>query len=177
MSSFESQLKEIVEHLKKELSHLRTGRASTAIIEDIRVELYGTQQPLKHVAQLTIQDAQTLLIQPFDPNAVKAIETAFELSDTGLNPSADKGLLRLSLPPMTQERREELVDQVGEKAEEARVSVRHAREAAMKSIKQSSELSDDDKRSQTNAIQKQVEKANKEIEELAEAKEQDVLSM
>lgn len=175
--SLTSSIKDAVDHLSKDLAQLRTGRASASLIEDVPVTVYGTPQPLKHIAQLSAQDAQTLLIQPFDPSTVKDIEKAFELSDTGMNPSVDGGVLRITLPPMTEERRKELVHMVHARAEEAKVSVRHAREAHMKSIKSDDALSEDDKKARESAAQKEVDAANKKIQELASAKEQEVMSV
>ena len=147
-----------IEHLREEMGKLRTGRASSQLIEGLMIDAYGTPTPLQHVAQINVQDAQSLVIQPFDPGTVAAIEKAFQESDLGLNPAVDGNVLRLTIPPMTEERRKDLVQVLGSLTEEARVSVRNVREEAMKGIKSDDDMSEDEKKGKESDLSQQIEK-------------------
>ena len=166
-----------VEHFQKEISSLRTGRASAELVEGLQVDSYGSKQPLQHVAQISVQDAQSIVIQPFDPGTTKDIEKAFSESDLGLNPTVDGNILRLTIPPMTEERRKELVQVLGTKAEEARVSVRNTREDEMKCIKADDSLSEDDQKLAEADLKKHVDAANDRIKVLSEAKESEMMTV
>ncbi len=172
-----SRLSAVIKHLQQELSRLRTGRASAELVDHLTVQAYGSPTPLKHMAQISVQDAQSLVIQPFDPSTTHAIEKAFQESNLGLNPTVDGNVLRVKIPPMSEERRKELVHVLHGKAEEARVSVRNVREEEIKRLKGDASVSDDDRRSGTASIQKEIDSANGNIQEIVKAKEQEVMTV
>lgn len=177
MKEAQEKMDAALEHLAHEFQKLRTGRASAELIESVMVDSYGAPTPLKHLATISVPDSKSLMIQPFDPSQAPAVEKAFQESDLGLNPTLDGTVLRITLPPMTEERRKELVQVVGKKAEEARVSIRNAREAMHKQLKADDSLSEDDKKGKENELQKAVDAANEQVRDLAEQKEMDVMSM
>ena len=119
-----------ITHFQSELASIRTGRASTSLLDNIMVEFYGTMSPLKNIALISAPDAQLITIQPYDPNALEAIEKAISSSDVGINPNNDGNIIRLSVPPLTEERRKELVKLVHSIIEEGRVSIRNIRRDA-----------------------------------------------
>ena len=129
--SFVEQRKEDFEktiiHFRQEITSLRTGRATPALVEDIAVESYGTKQPMKAVASISVQDAKTIVVDPWDRGLVKAVETAIRNSQLGINPVNDGKVIRLPLPDLTQERRQELIKVLHQKLESARVSIRKIR--------------------------------------------------
>lgn len=129
---FEEHMEKAVEHLRHELSGLRTGRASPGLVENVRVEYYGSPTPLKSIASITIPEATQLLIRPFSSGDLKAIEKAFNDSKLGLTPQSDGKSLRIRLPPMSQERRHQMVGQSKGFAEAAKVAIRNARRDANK---------------------------------------------
>src|SRR5229473_4674958 len=116
-----------IEHAKSEFSTVRTGRASSAVVERIRVDYFGTDTPLQQLAGFTVPDARTLVINPYDKGSIKAIEKAIQSSDLGVNPSNDGSIIRLSFPQLNEERRRELIKIVRQRAEEGRVALRNVR--------------------------------------------------
>lgn len=132
---FETGAQKALDHLHQELSTIRTGRANPAVIETMSVECYGATSPLQEVAAISAPEPRLLVIQPWDPSIVKDIEKALRQSNLGINPVVDGKLIRLPFPPMTAERRTELLKVVNTKAEETRVRLRAAREEAMKQLK------------------------------------------
>jgi ribosome recycling factor len=169
-----------VEHLKAELQTLRTGRASAGLVENISVEYYGTFSPLLQLAQIGVPEARVITIQPYDKNALGAIEKAIQASNLGINPNNEGSLLRLIIPPMTQERRKELAKTVSAVAEKARVAVRNVREDIWREIQKqekNGEISEDDKIRSKEELQEVVDKANAKIKEIAEAKEAEVMTV
>lgn len=135
-----------VTHFQSELKSVRTGRASTALLDNISVEFYGTMSPLKNIALISAPDAQLITIQPYDPNALEAIEKAISVSDIDINPNNDGSIIRLSIPPLTEERRKDLVKHVHSIIEEGRISIRNIRRDAnekLKSLAKNHELSED----------------------------------
>jgi ribosome recycling factor len=169
-----------VEHLKSELSTLRTGRANTSLVENISVEYYGAPALLMTIAQITVPESRSIAIQPYDKNALKDIEKAIQASNLGINPVNDGSYIRLNIPQMTEERRKELVKVVGQMAEKARVSIRNIREEIWKEIQKQEKdgkLSEDQKISGKEDLQKIVDKHNEEIKKIAEAKEKEVMTI
>lgn len=170
----------IIEHLKSELGSLRTGRATSALIEDLEVDYYGTKTPLKVIAAIGNPDPRTLTIQPWDKNAMQPIEKAIQSSPLGINPVADRDMIRLSIPPLTEERRKDLVKLLGRYVEDVRISVRKEREDALRAIDaqfKAKEISEDDRFRQRNDIQKQADEINKRIEDIAAAKEKEIMAV
>lgn len=166
-----------VEHLLSEYSKLQTGRASAALIEHILVESYGQKQPLKAVASVSVQDAHTIVVQPWDKGVLEAIDKALTVANLGTMPVNEGAQIRIVLPPMTEERRKDLVKIVKELLEEARISIRQQRHDAHSSSKKDEDRSEDEHRDFEAALQKEVDKANAEIEDHAKKKEDDVMKV
>lgn len=176
----ESEFAKAVEHLKSELKTLRTGRASSQLVEHLEVEYYGAKTPLIQIAQIAVPEPRSITIQPYDKNALKDIEKAVQTSNLGINPINDGTYIRLNIPQMTEERRKELVKVVSQMVERARVTIRNIREELWKEIQREEkegEISEDDKISAKEDMQKMVDKHNEEIKRLAEAKESEVLTI
>lgn len=166
-----------IEHFKHEITGLRTGRATPALVEDIVVEAYGSRQPVKHVASITVQDAKTLAIEPWDKTLVQAIDSAIRTSQLGINPVNDGRLIRLPLPDLTQERRQELIKLLYRKAEDARVAIRKIREDVRNNIDSSfknKEISEDDKFRQQEDLEKMVKEFNEKVKVVSEEKEKEI---
>lgn len=167
-------LEKVVESFRGDITSLRTGRATPALIEDLEVDCYGSTQPLKAVASIASPGPRELVIQPWDKTVLPAIEKAIQASTLGINPIADKDTVRLNLPQLTEERRKELVKLLGKYTEEARIRVRQNREDALRETK---ELAEDEKFRQKNEIQKMVDDTNKKIEDIAAAKEKEIMTV
>lgn len=169
-----------VEHLKSQYGRLQIGRASAALVEDIPVEVYGVFQPLKALASISVPDPRTIHIQPWDRNTVAAVEKGIVGVNLGLNPINDGVSVRIPIPPLTEERRTDLTKHVHQLAEDARISVRTARQEAhntLKNMKADGEITEDDWYSETERLQKKVEDINKQIDEMAKNKEKDVMTV
>jgi ribosome recycling factor len=169
-----------IEHLAKELKNLRTNRASAGLVEDIRLQAYGSSMDLKSVASITTPDARTIQIEPWDKNLVKEIEKAITSSGLGINPKIAGTVIHLNLPPMTEENRKELVKVIGQKAENARISVRNVREDTRSKIMQDEKakvISEDERFSLLEQLDKSVVKANEKIQVIADEKEKDVMEI
>ena len=170
------QFAKVIDHCVAELGAIRTGRASAAILEPVMVESYGTLQPIKALATITTPDAKTILIEPWDSSVIKAIETAIQKSDVGINPVVDGKSLRLMMPSMTEETRLKMVKLMKEKLEDARVGVRKVREEARKSAGKL-EGGEDQKRSIEEGIEKAVKEITAKIEELGDKKEKEITTI
>ncbi len=165
-------------HFQSELTSVRTGRASTSLLDNINVEFYGTMSPLKNIALISSPDAQLITIQPYDPNALEAIEKAISTSDIGISPNNDGTIIRLSVPPLTEDRRKELVKVVHSIIEEGRVSVRNIRRDAnekLKTLEKNHELSEDNLKIELDNIQDITDQSIKKLNEIQELKEKDIL--
>jgi ribosome recycling factor len=176
----ESEFTKVVEHFKNELAGLRTGRASSALVENITAEFYGTPTPLMHMAQISVPEPRMIAIQPFDKNSLKDIEKALQSSNLGINPVNDGTHIRLTIPQMTEERRKELVKVVSQMAEKARVSIRNIREEIWKEIQKmenEGSMSEDDKISGKEELQEVVDKYNEQIKQAADIKEKEVTTI
>jgi ribosome recycling factor len=180
MTELKQKLEKVVASLKNEVSSLRTGRATPALVEDLEVEYYGAKTPLKAVAAISSPEPRTLVIQPWDKAALQPIEKAIQSSSLGLNPVTDRDIIRLSIPQLTEERRKELVKTLGKYLEEARIRVRQERESVIKDLdrkEKAKEISEDEKFRQKNDTQKIVDEVNKKIEEIGEAKEKEIMTV
>ncbi|OGZ06162.1 MAG: ribosome recycling factor [Candidatus Lloydbacteria bacterium RIFCSPLOWO2_01_FULL_50_20] len=176
-SGFKARVEGIEEWLKKEFSLLRTGRATSAILDSITVESYGAQSPIAHVGNITMEDARTLRIAPWDKSQVKAIESAITKANLGLSVSADDSGLRVIFPELTGERRAQLTKLLHAKLEDARISLRKEREEVLNDFKQKekdSVMSKDDHFKAKEELQKQVDAMNRRFEQLAEKKESEI---
>lgn len=162
------------EWLEREFSGIRTGRASPSILDGIRVELYGTQVPINQVANVGVEDARTLRIEPYDKSSIKTIEKAIADADLGLSVSDDEKGIRVTFPELTAERREQLMKLARQKLEEARKTVRAARDEVWSDIQkqqQNSEITEDEKYQYKEQMEKVIDDANAELEEMTKQKE------
>lgn len=180
MNNWKEKFEKVVDNYKKELSSLRTGRANSALLDNINVESYGAMMPIQHMATVSVPDARTISIQPWDKANLGAIEKAIQGANIGLNPVNDGSLIRLSIPPMTEERRKEMVKQMGQITEQARIGVRNVREDIIKDLKKQEEDGDitaDDLTGQKKDLQEIVDKVNEEIKTISEAKEKEIMTI
>ena len=174
------QMEESINYLQDELKKLKTGRAQTALIEDLLVEYYGSKTPLKQLATLNTPEATLITIQPFDKNSFKNIEKAISESKLNLTTNNDGELIRIKIPPLTEERRQELAQVLNQKIEEVKVSFRNIREEAFKKIKEmenDKQINEDDKFKGKDELDKLVDKFNKQINEIKENKEKEIMTV
>ncbi len=174
-----NRMKNTVEHLELDLLNIRAGKASTNVLNGVMVDYYGSQSPVSGVASVTVPDAKTIIIQPWDKNMIRPIEKAIIDSNIGLTPSNNGEQIRLSLPPVTEERRRELVKTVKGEGETARISLRNARRDAVEAFKKAQKegMSEDEAKDGESRCQKLLEKYTKSIEALLADKEQEILTV
>jgi ribosome recycling factor len=175
-SSLKQEFASIEEWLKKEFSQISTGRANPALLDSVQVESYGTFQPVKNIASITVEEVRTLRISPWDKNIVKDIEKAIQASGLPLSVVVDGSGLRVSVPQLTAESKQSLVKLCKEKLEDARVKVRMARQTTDKDI-DATEKAEDDKFRAKEELQKHVDEINKKLEELFAKKEADITTV
>ncbi|MDK2895933.1 MAG: ribosome recycling factor [Candidatus Atribacteria bacterium] len=176
----EKRMQQAVQVLREEFSHVKTGRASPALIENLEIDYYGSSTELKQIASISTPDARTLLIQPWDKNALQAIEKAIWKSDLGFNPVIDSAVIRISVPPLTEERRKEIAKTVKKLAEEAKVAIRNIRREANEEIKKmekESLISEDESKRNLGEVQKLTDDFINQIEGLWEKKEKEIMSV
>jgi ribosome recycling factor len=176
----EHRMQSAVEALQRELNTVRTGRASPSLVERLTVEYYGTPTPMQQVATIHAADARTLTIQPWDKHALGDIEKAIQKSDLGLNPTNDGTVVRLVLPPLTEERRKELVKVVHKKVDEAKVAVRNCRRDGHDTLREqekAKEITADDLKRGTDRLQKLTDRFIAELDRVGQAKEQEIMSV
>jgi ribosome recycling factor len=169
-----------VESLRHELSHLRTGRASTALVEGIRVAYYGSEVPINQVATVTVSDARTLTITPYEKQMVGVVEKAIMASDLGVTPTTAGTVIRLNMPPLTEERRKELAKHVSHSGESAKVAVRNIRRDAMQHIKdllKDKQVTEDEEHRAEDEIQKLTDRFIKDVDTVVQNKEQELLAL
>jgi ribosome recycling factor len=174
------RMRKSVEACRHELATVRTGRASPHLLDRVVVDYYGTETPLRQLAQIAATDARLLTLTPYDKNAIKSIEKAILESDLGLTPSNDGNVIRLSIPELNEERRRELVKVVHGVAEEGRVAVRNIRRDVMhdlRELKKEGEVGEDDERRAEAELQKATDKATGEVDELLKGKEEEILEV
>jgi ribosome recycling factor len=171
---------EAIAHFSEEMAKLRTGRATPALVDHILVDYYNTRSPLKQIASVSAPEAKLIVISPWDKGTLVMIEAAIREANLGLNPANDGQVIRLSLPPLTEERRKDLVKALNRLAEEARIAVRTIREDAWKEIQAREKeggMSEDDKFQGKDALQDVVETYNARIEELRKKKEGEIMTV
>ena len=173
------RMQKTVEHLDEDLLNIRAGKASTNSLNSVMVDYFGTQSPISAVASVTVPDARTILIQPWDKNMLRPIETAIINSNIGLTPCNSGDQIRLSVPPLTEERRKELVKRVRGEGETARVSIRNARRDAVEAFKkaQKNGMPEDEAKDGETQVQKFVDKFNKYIDSALDQKEKDIMTV
>src|SRR5262245_22310130 len=167
-----------IEHVKHELAGVRTGRASTALLDHVQVEAYGSKMPLNQVASLSVPEPSLIVVQPFDPGLMSAIERGIRISDLGLNPATDGKVMRVPIPSLTDERRKELSRHVHKQAEEGRNGVRQVRRDAnerLKKLLKDAKISEDDERKGLETVQKSTDEHVKQIDELQKKKDAELL--
>jgi ribosome recycling factor len=169
-----------IEAFQAELSKIRTGRAHPSLLNHIHVDYYGSEVPIGQAANITVEDARTLAVTPWDKSMVAVIEKAIIKSDLGLNPSTAGSVIRVPMPPLTEERRKELVKVVKELAENARVAVRNIRRDAnndLKSLARDKDISEDDEHRGQDLVQQVTNESTDEIEELLQVKEKELMEI
>jgi ribosome recycling factor len=174
------RMEKAVEALQRELQTVRTGRATPALVERLPVDYYGTPTPLQQMAAIHATDARTLTIQPWDKKALGEIERAIQKSDLGLNPNNDGQVIRLVMPPLTEERRRELVKVVHKKVDEAKVAVRNIRRDGHDTLRDQEKKKDitaDDLKRGTERLQKTTDKFIEEVEKVGQAKEREIMEL
>jgi ribosome recycling factor len=174
----EERMEKAVEVLQKQLQGIRTGRATTGLVDSIRVDYYGSPTPIKQLATVSVPEPQQIVIKPFDASSLSAIAKAIQASDTGLAPNSDGRLIRLNIPPLSTERRRQLVTRVKEFAEEARVSIRNVRRDGNKHADQAEKdkvLSEDDCKACKEQVQDLTKKYEGKVNDLAANKEKEVM--
>lgn len=176
----ESHMQKAVEATQRSFNTIRTGRANAAILDRITVEYYGTPTPLKSLAGISTPDATTILIQPYDRSSLNIVEKALLTSDVGITPSNDGSVIRLNIPPLTSDRRKELVKTAAKYAEEGKVSIRNIRRDAIDSVRKqekAGDMSEDEARDLQDNIQKLTDKYVTKIDKILEEKEQDIMTI
>ncbi|MCE9628812.1 MAG: ribosome recycling factor [Candidatus Vogelbacteria bacterium] len=179
-SPFKTQIEEIKTWLLGEFAMLRTGRATPTLLDSVMIDSYGSKMPIKHVANISSEDPKTLRITPWDASQIKAIETGIAASNIGVSTSPDSTSIRVIFPDLTEERRKMLVKLVGEKLEDARVSLRKEREKVTNDLnnqKKEGEISEDDLHRSKEELQKLVDEANRGLEGLADKKEVEIMEI
>ncbi len=174
------QFEKVIEHLKKELSSLRTGRANPAILDTVRVEAYGSSMDMKSVGSISVPDAQTLVIEPWDTSIVKDIEKGIIAANIGVMPIVDGVRIRISLPKLTEENRKELVKIAGRKVEEAKVGLRNVREEIRTGViegERAGTMSEDERFRAQDDLEKMVKGYVEQVETLAKEKEKEIMTI
>lgn len=175
-----AKMSKAVEALRRDLATVRTGRASPAIVDHVKVDYHGVPTPLKQMATITVPEARLLLIQPWDRSAMSAIDKAIQKSDLGLNPANDGNVMRIAIPQLSEERRRELVKLVHKRAEEGRVAVRNVRRGALEELKQlerNKDISEDERKRAQEQVQQLTDKFVAEVDETAKVKEAELLEV
>ena len=178
--SFTNQMDQALEYLRKDLSGLRTGRASVTLLDGVRVDYYGTMTPLKQVANVATPEARLITIQPWEPKLIKEIEKAISNSGLGVTPSNDGKLIRVPLPPLTEERRKELTKICKKHGEETKVKIRGFRRDAneeLKKLQKDAKLTEDELRKAEQETQKLIEQYGQKIDEIIKKKEQEIMEV
>lgn len=180
MNKAQTRMDKALESLDSRLSKIRTGRAQPALLDGIMVDYYGSATPLRQVAQINVEDARTLKLSVFDRNAFKAVEKAIQNSELGLNPVVTGTEIRVPLPPLTEERRKELVKIVKGECEQTKVEIRNVRRdanAELKDLQKKKEISEDDQRSGEEKIQKATDAATKKSDDMLAAKQKELMEI
>ncbi|MCO6466149.1 MAG: ribosome recycling factor [Bradyrhizobiaceae bacterium] len=172
------QMKKAVEHLIQQLARVRTGRASTTMLDAVKVEYYGAPTPISQVGGISAPDARTLVIQPWDASTVGAIERAILAANLGITPQSDGQVIRITVPPLTEERRRDIVKQCKKMGEDAKLSIRNVRRDANEELKvaeKKEHFSEDERKRGEDDVQKSTDKYVKEVDEVLAAKEKEIL--
>ncbi len=169
-----------VGHLETEFSEVRAGRANPSVLDKVKVDYYGSPTPVNQLASVSVTEARTLTIQPWDKTLLKAIEKAIQVSDIGINPQNDGTVIRMIFPPLTEERRKEIVKEISKMGEEAKVAVRSIRREAMdklKAMKKNGEITEDDQKHGEKKIQDKTDSHIKTIDSMTEKKQKQIMEI
>ena len=175
-----TRMQKSVDAFRQELTKLRTGRATSALVDHLKVNYYGSEMPINQVANVTLSDARTIQIQPFEKKMVQVVEKAIRDSDLGVNPATSGDVIRVPMPPLTEERRREMTKIVKHEGENAKVAVRNIRRDAIQHLKdllKKSEIGEDEEKRAQDEVQKMTDKAIAEIDRLVAEKERDLLAV
>lgn len=176
----DDKMKKTVSHLETEFAEVRAGRANPAVLDKVRVDYYGALTPVNQLAAVSVTEARTLTIQPWDKTLLKAIEKAIQVSDIGINPQNDGTVIRMIFPPLTEERRKDIVKDIAKMGEEAKVAIRSIRREAMeklKAMKKSGDITEDDQKHGEKKIQEKTDSHIKNIEGLTEKKQKQIMEI
>lgn len=180
IANAEAKMQKSIDALNNEYSAIRAGRANPAILDKIKVEYYGTPTPINQLGNVSVPEARTLLIQPWDASVLKEIEKEIQKSDIGINPTNDGKVIRLNFPPLTEERRKALVKDVSKIAENSKVAIRNLRRDAIdkiKALKKDNKITEDDVKDAEDKIQKLTDKYVKTVDDVAKEKEKEILTV
>ena len=180
VSSNEERINKSIEAMKREFASLRAGRATPSLLDEVMVDYYGTPTPVNQVAKVTVPEARMIVIQPWEKSVLHDIEKAIMKSDLGLSPNSDGTAIRLAIPQLTQERRQELVKTLNKKAEEAKVAIRNIRRDAndaIKKLEKAKEITEDESKKAQESFQKTVDKYIKSVDELRGIKEKEIMEV
>ena len=180
LASHEERMQKSIEALKREVGSLRAGRATPALLDKVMVDYYGSPTPVNQIAKVAVPEPRMILIQPYEKSMLHEIEVAIMKSELGLSPNSDGTAIRLAIPALTQERRQEIVKQVNKKAEEAKVAIRNVRRDgndAVKKLEKAKEITEDESKRGQESVQKLVDKYIKLVDTTKEAKEKEVMEV
>ncbi len=180
LTKAKEKMQKTIDSLAREFASLRAGRANPEVLNKVQAEYWGAMTPVTQMASVSVSEARTLVIQPYDASALKAIEKAIQMSDIGINPNNDGKVIRMTFPQLTEERRKELCKNIKKYGEEAKVAVRSVRRDIMdqfKAMKKNSEITEDDMKQNEKDLQKIVDKFCEEIDSMVAAKEKEILSI
>ena len=180
IKNLEEKISKSIEVLKEKLNSVRAGRANPALLDQVQAECYGSTMPIKNIANISAPDPRTIAVIPFDPSTVKDIEKAIMAANLGFNPSNDGKTIRLVIPPLTEERRKEITKTVKKMGEEDKVAIRNLRREAndeLKKQEKAGELTEDDLKAELEDVQKKIDKAVKDIDEIVANKEKEIMEV
>ncbi len=180
INEVKARMEESLEAMRREFATVRTGKATPALLDTVRVEAYGSSMPLNQVATINVPEGSLIVVQPFDKSLLQEVEKGILQADLGLNPSNDGSVIRVPIPALNEERRREMVKLLSKMAEEGRVSIRHARREAndrIKALVKEGELSDDDGRRQLDQVQALTDQFTGRIDDMMDAKEKEIMTV
>ena len=175
LDSSSVKMDKVIDHLQSELTTVRTGMANASMLNKVMVDYYGSPTPLNQIAGISVSEGRTLIIKPYDPSSLKDIEKACQAADLGINPQNDGSVVRLTVPQLTGDTRKEMSKKVSKMAEEAKVQIRNIRRDANQVVKKDKTMDEDSQKDAQNEIQKLTDKYIKKIDEMADAKNKEVL--
>jgi ribosome recycling factor len=180
LADVERRMNSTLDALRKDLASIRAGRASLAILDGVKVDYYGTETPISQVATLSIPEPSLIVAQPWDPTVIEALEKGIRRADLGLNPSNDGKVVRIPIPPLTEERRKQLARKVGQVGEECKTALRQVRRDGndrLKALEKSKDISQDEEHRALDQVQKLTDRFSKSVDEQTQRKEQEILEV